>query len=108
MIRFEAVIALFPELRPPQLRDWVARGWVRAEGATPEEWMFADSAIARIHLIRDLRIDMAVDEEALPVVLSLVDQVHGMRRTLQALRRALAEQPEDVRRSLLDALTRQH
>jgi chaperone modulatory protein CbpM len=107
MMRFEAVIALFPKLRPPQLRDWVERGWVRAEGTTPEEWVFADSDIARIHLICDLRIGMAVDEEALPVVLSLVDQVHGMRRTLQALRRALAEQPEDVRRSLLDALTRQ-
>ena len=108
MMRFDAVVALFPELPPPQLQDWIARGWVRADGATPEEWVFGDIDIARIHLIRDLRIGMAVDEDSLPLVLSLLDQVHNLRHTLQTVARALETQPESVRNSVLAAIIREN
>ncbi len=107
MLRFEAVVALFPDLPPPELRDWIARGWVRADGAAPEDWLFAEVDIARIHLIRDLRIDLAVEADTLPLVLSLLDQLHGLRRTLRTVGHALQDQPEPVRRAVLAALTGQ-
>jgi chaperone modulatory protein CbpM len=45
---------------------------------------------------RDLRDDLGLDEGAIPVVLSLVDQLYGMRRELRALARAVEQQPPDV------------
>ncbi len=104
MTSFTAVLALFPDLGPPVIEDWIARGWVRAEGATPEEWVFVDIDIARIRLIRELRVDLEVGEDALPLVLSLLDQVYGLRRTLKAMVHALEGQPPDVREALLAVL----
>jgi len=105
MIRFEAVVAQFPELAAPDLTDWIARGWVQPEGATNAEWVFSDIDVARVRLIFELRIRMAVDEDALPLVLSLLDQVYGLRGTLQAMVRALDDQPAAVRSAVLAAFS---
>ena len=110
MMRLAAVIALFPELPPPMLHDWVARGWVRADGAAPEDWRFAEIDVARIRLIRDLRLAMAVEEETMPLVLSLVDQVHVLRRRLHVIATSLDGaasldgQPPDLRDAVFAAL----
>ena len=39
----------------------------------------------------------------MPVVLSLLDQVYGLRRELKALARAVDRQPEAVRQELMSA-----
>ncbi|MEL0020845.1 MAG: hypothetical protein VW709_13310 [Rickettsiales bacterium] len=44
---------------------------------------------------------MQIGEEALPVVLSLLDQLHGARRELRSLADAIERQPEDIRRQVL-------
>jgi chaperone modulatory protein CbpM len=106
MIRIDAVIARFPGLEAPQIADWVARGWVHAEGAGPAEWVFTDIDVARLHLLRDLRVDLELDEESLPLVLSLLDQVYGLRRTLRIVMDEVKEAPEDMRRRVFAALTR--
>jgi chaperone modulatory protein CbpM len=106
MIQFDAVIALFPDLPEPVIADWIARGWVRAEGNTRGDWSFAEIDIARIHLIRDLRIGMALDEHSLPLVLALLDEVYGLRRSLKAVLRAIDDQPPGMREILLAALAR--
>jgi chaperone modulatory protein CbpM len=36
-------------------------------------------------LIRDLRDDFGVNDEGVSIVLDLIDQVHGLRRTLREL-----------------------
>ncbi len=105
MIRFAAVVAQFPELAPPELTDWIARGWVQPEGATDAEWAFSDIDVARVRLIFELRIRMEVDENALPLVLSLLDQIYGLRGTVQAMVRALDDQPPAVRTAVLAAIT---
>jgi len=104
MIRFEAVVAQFPELAAPDLTDWIARGWVQPEGATDAEWVFSDIDVARVRLIFELRIRMEVDEDALPLVLSLLDQIYDLRGTVQAMVRALDDQPQTVRSAVLAAL----
>lgn len=106
MIRIDAVFARFPGLDENRLADWIARGWVHVEGASRTEWIFTEIDIARLHLLRDLHVDLALDEEALPLVLSLVDQVHSLRRTLRIVMDVVNEAPEDLRRRVFAALTR--
>jgi len=104
MIRIDAVIARFPVLDAAHIADWVARGWVSAAGAEPAEWQFSDSEVARLLLLRDLHVELAMDEEALSVVLLLLDQVYGLRRTLRTVIDVVNAAPEDVRRRVLAAL----
>src|SRR5262249_9802204 len=105
MIRFEMVVAQFPELVAPELADWIARGWVVPQGSGHADWAFAEIDVARIGLIRDLRLRMALEEDALTLVLSLLDQVYGLRGTLRAMVRALEGQPPAVREAVLAAIS---
>jgi chaperone modulatory protein CbpM len=45
---------------------------------------------------------MEVNDEVMPLILSLVDQVYGLRRELRRLALAVKEQPEDVRRAIAE------
>ncbi|MDR3531868.1 MAG: chaperone modulator CbpM [Rhodopila sp.] len=103
MMRFTAVVALFPDLPETELHAWVERGWVRPEGTDPD-WMFQDIDVARVRLIYDFRHAMAVQEETIPLVLSLLDQVYTLRGQLRAIARAVERQPEAVQKAILAAL----
>jgi len=46
---------------------------------------FSDMDVARARLIRDLKIDLGVNDEGVDVILHLLDQLHGLRRVLEAL-----------------------
>ncbi|HVY15425.1 MAG TPA: hypothetical protein VHB27_09360, partial [Rhodopila sp.] len=65
MMRYTAIVAMFPDLRENEIVTWVERGWVRPGGVAPD-WEFAEVDIARIRLIRDFRHGMAVSEETMP------------------------------------------
>jgi chaperone modulatory protein CbpM len=103
MMRFTAVVALFPDLRPTELQAWVDRGWVRPEGTDPD-WVFAEIDVARVRLIHDFRHAMAVSEDTMPLVLSLLDQVYTLRGQIHAVARAVEGQPEPVRAAILAAI----
>jgi chaperone modulatory protein CbpM len=103
MMRLTAVVALFPDLRETELSGWVERGWVRPEGADPD-WIFQEIDIARVRLIHDFRHAMAVSEETMPLVLSLLDQVYTLRGQIRAIARAVESQPEPVRAAILAAI----
>jgi chaperone modulatory protein CbpM len=103
MMRFTAVIALFPDLPATELQGWVQRGWVRPEGTEPD-WVFQDIDIARVRLIHDFRHAMDVREETIPLVLSLLDQVYALRGQMRAIARAVEDQPEAVRAAILATL----
>jgi chaperone modulatory protein CbpM len=103
MLRLTAVVALFPDLQEAELLGWIERGWVRAERQDPD-WVFQDIDVARVRLIHDFRRAMDVPEETMPLVLSLLDQVYGLRAQMRAIARAVERQPEDVRAAILAAL----
>lgn len=46
---------------------------------------------------------MSLPSEAVPVVLSLLDQIHGLRRELRDLAGAVDAQPEDIRHAIIKA-----
>jgi chaperone modulatory protein CbpM len=105
MMHLTAVVAMFPGLRESELIAWVERGWVRPAG-TPPDWEFAEIDVARARLVLDMRRDMAVPEDSMELVLSLMDQVYALRGQLQAMVRAVEGQPEAVRAAILAALAR--
>jgi chaperone modulatory protein CbpM len=77
-------------LDPQVLEAWIVAGWLmpRGRGAMRE---FADVDVARACLILDLR-KLGVNDDGIPIVLDLVDQVHGLRRILRELLAAMNEQ----------------
>ncbi len=99
MMSFDAVIRLIGGLGDEELRRWIAERWVRPESGA-EGYVFQEVDVARVQLIYELRHDLAIDEEALPVVLRLLDQVYALRRRLKLLHEAIETQPEAVRRGL--------
>src|SRR6266478_8995845 len=66
------------------LEAWIAAGWLVPPQTEPE-LMFSDVDLARAQLIRDLHEDFGVNDEGISVVLHLVDQMHGLRRSMRAL-----------------------
>ena len=73
--------------------------------ARPGSTSFREIDVARVRLIHELRHDLGVDDEALPVVLSLVDQLYATRRQMHRLRRAVEQAaPDEVRQAILGVL----
>jgi chaperone modulatory protein CbpM len=72
------------------LEAWIAEEWIIPAGSVAEP-AFTDADVARAALIRDLRHDLAVNDPGIGVILSLVDQMHGLRRTLADVLREVRE-----------------
>jgi len=75
------------------LEAWVAEEWL-IPGGTSDDQAFTDADLARAALIRDLRHDLDVNDPGIGVILRLVDQVHGLRRTVADLLNEMREQRE--------------
>ena len=82
---------------------WVENRWVLPE-QQDDTWIFHDLDVARVELILEIRHEFAIDEDALPVVLGLLDQVYDLRRQLRRMCDALAAQPQDVQAAVRRAL----
>jgi chaperone modulatory protein CbpM len=102
MLTFESVVRTV-SIEPRDLDRWIAERWVRPEGSAGA-WLFREVDVARIHLILELRRDLAIDDEHLPLVLRLLDQVYDLRRRLKALTTAVEAQPAEVRDAILRLL----
>ncbi len=63
------------------LTAWIAEEWIIPRSAVADG-EFAEVDLARAALIRDLKQDLEVNDAGIGVILSLLDQVHGLRRTL--------------------------
>jgi chaperone modulatory protein CbpM len=98
------VVTLVGRIDRVELTQWIELGWVAPDRPAGAEPAFSDLDVARVCLICDLRHDLAVEEETMSLVLSLLDQVYALRRQLAALTGAIGEQPEDVRQAILDRL----
>ena len=84
MITLDILCARFTRLRLEDLQSWINEGHVRPE-RQGNDLTFTEIDVERVRLILELRDEMAVNEEALPVVLSLLDQLYELRRRLRAM-----------------------
>ena len=66
------------------LDAWIEAGWLRPRGNRSSR-EFSDIDLARARLIGDLRRNLGVNDEAVPIVLDLIDQIHGLRRLVREL-----------------------
>jgi chaperone modulatory protein CbpM len=103
MIRFDELLIRFGGLERRELSRWIENRWVLPERHA-ETWVFHEVDVARVELILDIRRDLAVDDEAMPLVLSLLDQVYGLRRQMRRLCDAVARQPPEVQQAIRRAL----
>ena len=65
------------------LDEWVEAGWLIPDEIDTGR-RYSEVDLARAQLIRDLR-ELGVNNEAIPVILDLVDQIYGLRRALRGL-----------------------
>ena len=87
------------EVSEGEVTGWIRQSWVlpiKKDGAL----LFDEVDRARIKLIVELRRDLEVNDEAIPVVLRLLDQVYGLRRTLDDLRQGIMGLSEEARAEL--------
>jgi len=64
------------------VETWIDAGWIVPREA-PEGRSFSAREAARVELIRDLKESFGVNDEGIDVILRLVDQVYGLRRSLR-------------------------
>jgi chaperone modulatory protein CbpM len=100
------VVSLVGRVDRVELTQWIELGWVAPEKPAGAEPTFSDLDVARVCLICDLRHDLAVEEETIALVLSLLDQVYALRRQMNLLTDAIRQQPDEVRQAILDLLDR--
>jgi len=100
MISIEILVTQLSGLQRQDLERWILNEWVRPDGQSGD-YLFRDIDVARVRLIRELRDEMQITEDALPVVLSLLDQLYDQRRLMRELSDALLRiVPEDIRQNL--------
>ncbi|MDX1540090.1 MAG: chaperone modulator CbpM [Geminicoccaceae bacterium] len=97
------VVTLIGRVERTEIEAWVERAWVVPAERVPEP-AFSELDIARISLICDLRRDVGVEDETVPLVLSLLDQLYATRRRMSALTEAIQRQPEEVRRAICQTM----
>ena len=83
------------------VRAWIEAGWIGDNGGD----RLSDGEVARLALISDLKERFGVNDEGIDVILALVDQVYGLRRSLRTAlaatarsRPAAAKRPAGARR----------
>ncbi|MFT8243312.1 chaperone modulator CbpM [Roseomonas sp. BN140053] len=104
MITVGAVLGRVRGLDEAALQRWIAEDWVRPERQNGQP-VFREIDVARVQLIVELRDELEVGESAVPVVLSLLDQLHETRRQMRRMRELLEQAgPEDTARGLLERL----
>ncbi len=103
LVKFDEVLVTV-DIGASELHAWIEQNWV-----LPVEedghFFFDETDVARVRLIAELRNDLGVNEDAIPVVLRLLDQVYSLRRALAELNDAIHELPESAQAQLRDYLS---
>ena len=105
MIAFDELLDRFVDLDRGELASWVENRWVLPE-RRDRTWFFHEIDVARVELILEVRREFAINDEALSLVLGLLDQVYDLRRQLGRLCDALAAQPPEIRAAVKRTLPR--
>lgn len=84
--------------------------FVRSEVIRPADaggrMVFRRVDVARLELLCDLCDDFDLNDDALGLVMHLVDQLHGTRNDLRALMQALGDEPAEVKSRVQGRLAR--
>lgn len=89
-----------------QLQTWIEQRWVRP-ATTAAGYEFDEVDEARIALIQEMRGVFMVNDDALEMVLSLLDQLYATRKALRRIEEAMEALPEPVRQQIKTVLRRE-
>lgn len=95
----EDVIATVTRLTRTQLYHFVDSDLVQPR-RDADGYVFRRIDIARLELLCDLSQDLDLDETALGIVISLIDQLHAARQELAAVAHAIDALPTDLQARL--------
>jgi chaperone modulatory protein CbpM len=79
------------QLDQETLDIWLEEEWIVPREADDEP-AFSEADLARAQLILELKQDLGVNDEGVGVILSLLDQVHSLRRVLAGTLQLMREQ----------------
>lgn len=104
-ITFEALVSAVPGLSRRRLQRYVEAGIIIPvqrpdREADIEAMVFRPVDEARLMLACELADQFELQDEALGLMLDLVDRMHGLRAELHALMEAVAAQPTETRRAI--------
>lgn len=106
MITLKVLVAEMSGPRRQELDRWISNAWVRPDRQAGS-YIFRDIDVARVRLIEELCDEMRINEEALPLVLSLLDQLYDQRRRMRELSEAIRQVASDeLRQNLVQHLVR--
>ncbi|AXY22191.1 hypothetical protein CD178_01413 [Komagataeibacter saccharivorans] len=103
MITLETLCVRIGNVPAADVQGWIDNAWLRPEGV-PGHYLFREIDEARARLIVELRDDMGVNAESMPVVLSLLDQLYAARRQMLRLREIISVPRESELRGRVRAL----
>lgn len=90
------VVSTVTRLTRSRLVSFMESEFVRPQRGT-SGYVFRRVDIARLELLCDLTLELDLDEVALGIVVSLIDQLHATRQDLATVTRAINTLPEDLR-----------
>ncbi len=85
------------------LENYIEHAWIKPV-TKHKVWHFEEIDVARVRLVHNLRRDMMVSEEAMDIVLSLLDQVYSHREKIRRLRKAINHQPRNIQEKIFTIL----
>jgi chaperone modulatory protein CbpM len=103
MIALEALLRQVRGLDAAELDQWIEARWVRPDRVA-SGYVFREIDVARVHLIVELRHELLVDADAMPVILNLLDQVYALRNRLKSVAAAIEALPPETQVLLRERL----
>ena len=92
----DQTVAAVPGLSQPQLVAFLEAELVRPTSSADGP-VFRAPDLARLELLCDLADQFDLADDALGVVIALIDQLHDTRRHLRAMAEAMEAEPQDLR-----------
>lgn len=104
MIRESELIAQSTVLRRDVLLIWIEEGMI-VPHRDEQGYLFDRIDESRVALCCDLHYRMGLEHASLPIILSLIDQLHDARHHLRNLSRAVAGQPDAIQQDITRRMT---
>lgn len=95
MLTEQDLIARVSRLTVTRLRVFVSQGLIKPVDQVRQSYTEAD--LARAALICNLEDELGFDEEDVPVLLNLIDQIHGLRSELRGFIEVIEDLPTETR-----------
>jgi chaperone modulatory protein CbpM len=100
MINEHEVLSKITSISAVQLRIWISEEWVRP-ARSGDNVVFNEADLARVRLLDTLKNQLEIDHEAIPIILSLLDQVLDLRKQMRIVSNVIEAQPDNVRIEIL-------